>query len=34
VQAVADPEGKNPVSPATSQLTHAVVADLVNQIEA
>ena len=34
VQAVADPEGKNPVSPATSQLAHAVVADLVNQIKA
>lgn len=33
VQAVADPDSKNPVSPATSQLAHAVVADLVNQIQ-
>ena len=34
VQAVADREGKNPVSPSTRQLTHAVVADLVNHIKA
>ncbi|OFM48630.1 alanine-phosphoribitol ligase [Lactobacillus sp. HMSC077C11] len=32
VQAVGNPDGQNPVSPATSQLAHAVVADLVNQI--